>query len=363
MIGARAVRPDPRPRGPRRSRLVALLLGAAILVPAGATPGLAAAPAFTVIAQLGTKCATGKGPADVPITLTIREANGVNVETTSTTVDGNGYWSACFPLLGLITGGRRIRIEGGGKVRTVAVPALTSFGDRVKDRISGAAPAGGTVSVRLYRCLVLVQCTEKLARTATRKPSGAWFVRHAVAFDARGLDRSHVTWRSPKGDRFIVRGLYPAFIALVGTGDVSGIYRPERTVTIVLRAGIGEPPTSSVSVATDASPSFTATLPSGTIADGYYVEADFAIDASMRIPGILAFWVAGTRRIGGHCLPNLPVALDWPENPGDAIGGTAGADGWYRTTLRPSTPGPANSAAITVSCQSVRGDVAVLAGS
>lgn len=353
------------PRSRRRQgrvlpRFATLLLGAAVLLPVGGAPAAGATPAFTVNAVLGTKCASGRGPASAPITLTIREANGVNVETTSTTVDGNGYWSTCFPSLGLITGGRRIRIEGGGKARTVTIPVLTSFGDRVKDRISGAAPAGGTVRVRLFRCLILLRCTETFERTAVRKPSGAWAVRHAAAFDARGLDRSYMTWRSPKNDLFSLRGFYPAFIARVGSGDVSGIYRPERTITIVLRAGIGEPPTASVSVDTDAFPSFTATLPSGTISDGYYVEADFAIDASMRIPEILAFWVAGTRRMGGHCLPNLPVTLDWPENPGDPIGGTAGVDGWYRTTLRASTPGPASSATITVSCQSVRGDVAVL---
>lgn len=364
MTGASTIvrHPRPGPRGALRPRVAAVLLGIAVLLPTVAAPAAGAAPAFTVNAEIGTKCASGSGPAATPIVLTLREANGVNVETVATTVDGNGYWSACFPALGLITVGRKIRVEGGGKARTVAVPALTSFGDRVKDRISGAAPAGGSVSVRLFRCLILIRCTQKLQRTAQRKPSGAWFVRHAVAFDARGLDRSYVTWRSPKNDRFMLRGFYPGFMALVGTQAVNGLYRPGRTVTISLRAALGDPPTASVSVATGAYPSFTSTLPSGTILGGYYVEADFALDASLRIPTIERSWAAGTKQIGGKCLPNLPVLLDWPENPGDPIGGTADADGWYRTALRPSTPGPANVGVVSVSCQSVRGDVAVLAG-
>ncbi|MFO1539541.1 MAG: hypothetical protein ACKOTZ_03705 [Chloroflexota bacterium] len=38
----------------------------------------------------------------------------------------------------------------------------------------------------------------------------------------------------------------------------------------------------------------------------------------------------------------------------------AGADGWYRATLRPAVSGPGDSDQVAVYCQSVRGDVAAL---
>ena len=237
--------------------------------------------------------------------------------------------------------------------------SVTAIGDRVRDRASGRAPVNGTLRVAVSDCRFVTDCAAAVVATVPRDAKGRWVLRHGTTFDARGVDELEARWTSPAGDRFVRTARYPALFVNTTQRQVAGIaIRAGVPVTVTARPGPNEPPSASVSTTADKFRTFYADLSSLVSLTHVTVAADIAKDASLTIPTIDRGWDAGTRAISGHCLPFLPIRLQWGAAD-DSVEGVTKANGWFTVTLRPAVTGPAGAASIVVFCESAQGDLII----
>jgi hypothetical protein len=296
------------PLGRRRRAAVttvSVVVGALVIAPTTAV----AAPAYTFDVHIVSPCVRGTGPANDTLTITLKDRNGVVVDTKTTTTNGSGSFamSNCFKRQ--VKGQDRIRATNGHVAREFVVPALKITVNRVTDLVSGRAPAKSSVSFRGCYYHDYSACLDILGSTNTK--ADGTFVKDFSSTDLHGGDWAQVMWSSPSGDLVTRQGNAPYATATVGDPTVRGYAPPGQAVGVKLRR----------SGSTIATASGTATGDTGYWSGDFHrsggslvglragdaLVGSWATDASLTIPTTSVTGNVTTDHVTGRCLPNRPV--------------------------------------------------------
>jgi hypothetical protein len=234
-VAMRALR-SPDVRGGRaHPRVAALLVAAALLIPAASPAVAGGAVPYTFDFGIGGCYVSGLAPINDSFTVTVRDPIGRFKASEAATADGSGNWSLDNCLGRDIESGDKITASDGTHTRTFTVPVLSVAANRVSDVVSGYAPASSTVHMTLY-CSAS-GCPSSIAVNASTTSAGKFSHDFTAAHDVKGGDYVYVYWTSAHADSVYVYGYFPNFSVTVGRSEFQGNATPNQVATLTLKHG------------------------------------------------------------------------------------------------------------------------------
>jgi hypothetical protein len=217
------------------ARASALLVAAALLIPA-ASPALAGGGVpFTFSFGIDGCYVSGKAPNNDSFTVTVKDAVGRFKASEGVTSDGTGDWQLASCLGRDIYSGDKITASDGTLSRTFTVPVLSIAADRVSDVANGYAPAGAALELNLHYC-VASGCSE-IDVNATANTAGKFSHDFTAAHDAKGGDYVYVYWTSAHQDSVYNYAYFPYVSVTVGRSAFWGYTKPNQVASITLKHG------------------------------------------------------------------------------------------------------------------------------
>jgi|GEM_PF-2793113 len=286
-----------------RSLTSIVLLGGSLVAAGLLAPVTALAKEYMRLDMvLDSECVSGYKIDPTPITVKLLRADGTTLRTRHDDTTGS-FWNVCFGRVPVA--GNKIKLDNGdlpeGK-RTITVPDLTLVIDRVKNVLSGHAPAGRPLTLSYSECYP-AGCTAPIERTKTANSRGRYSKDLSGDIDIDGSDRVEVRYQGQNGDTFS-RSSFAPYMAISAPGGIFMSCMPTGTQTVQLRTAAGT---------LRASTSFTTTQDCGgafgsfrkdgqkvAVRVGNTISANFASDASLTWPTMSVGGSGST--LSGRCV-------------------------------------------------------------
>ncbi|MCY7417501.1 MAG: hypothetical protein LH650_03220 [Chloroflexi bacterium] len=317
-----------------RSLTGILLLGGSILAAGLLAPATALAKEYMRLDMvLGSECVSGYKLNPTPIIVKLLRADGTTLRTRHDDTTGS-LWNVCFGRVPVA--GNKLKLDNGdqpGDKRTINVPDLTLVIDRVKNVVSGHAPAGRSLTLGYSECYP-AGCTAPIERTKTANSRGRYSKDLSGDIDIDGSDRVEVRYSGQNGDTFS-RSSYAPYMAISAPGGISMSCMPTGTQTVQLRTTGGTLRASkSFTTTQDCTGAFGFFRKDGqkvAVHVGNRISSNFAADASLTWPA-MSVGGSGTT-LAGRCVNDVGyVVFIYRGSFGTIASGTTDGTGHFTTT-------------------------------
>ncbi len=310
--------------------LATALLGIILLV-ALPLPALADTIPISVTVSVGADCLlAGTGPADKPVTATLRTNRGHVRGAFRAHTAADGAFGGCFPVL--INGGDSIRVKVGGQVKLVDVPRITPRSNRETDVVTIFGPPNSQIDVVVQHRLNLKDY-EAHWYTVTTDGNGNYVLDVSADVDLKGFDFVGVRYIT-NGDTFFAYGPVPGIVAYHADNYVSGQTNNGTNVKVTLADAHGN-----VKALATAGPVhfgeyevslFKANGHAAYPLAGDWLSADFATDAKIQIPVGALLANPSTDVVSGRCPANAKWRLEvYNDTIDEFFFGQVGASGEF----------------------------------
>ena len=265
---------------------------------------------FTFYVTIGSSCVQGTGPVSSTIELTLMDRNNNVIDTDTAESDSSGNWhqNECFWYN--INGSDKVRAESGPDSRTFLIPVITTVINRVSDVVSGRGPANSTLDLFTRICHTY-DCTGGPSTTVNVGGNGMFSKDYTSLANLKGRDQVQARWTTGSGDQVWGPNRYVPWMSMViGENRVRGDGRPNSHVTVKLKSAGGTLLGTAQDYVTLRSTTISADFNNSSDQPVYprpgnRVTADFASDATMKIPTITL--THDSDSVSGHCFKNAWV--------------------------------------------------------